>query len=344
MSATAVRTAAAFEAEERRSKELLRDLQSPSPRIFWMDLAASSLIGWGAFVEAVRLPLSAGMIALASVAALTLYRCLCFLHEISHINRSGLRAFETVWNAVVGYPLLMPSFIYVGVHQWHHHTRTYGTIQDPEYLPFGQSSRMTVLFALTSILIPVALLFRFLIVAPFGMLIPTFHSWLVKHASSLTMNFACERECTPEVSRRVLVGSVTALAGWGVAIALAWQGILPWRAFAVWLAVMAVVSFVNTLRTLVAHRYESDGAPLSRAGQLQDSIDIPGDPWTELWAPVGLRYHALHHYFPGIPYHNLPEAHRRLTRALDTDSVYRRVSSASLLHGLANLYRHGSTR
>jgi len=344
MSATAVRTATAFESEERRSRELLRDLQSPSPGIYWIDLGASSLVGWGAFAEAVRLPFSTGMIAWAALAALALYRCLCFLHEISHINRSGLRGFETVWNVLVGFPLLMPSFIYVGVHHWHHHTRTYGTLQDPEYLPFARSSRMTVSFALTSFLIPVALLIRFLILAPVGMLIPPFHAWLVKHASSLTMNFSCARENTPEVSRRVLVGSLIAFAGWSAAIVLATQHILPWRMFAVWLGVMSVVSFVNTLRTLVAHRYESDGAPLSRAGQLQDSIDIPGRAWTELWAPVGLRYHALHHYFPGVPYHNLAEAHRRLTQALGADSVYRRVSSESLLRGLVNLYRHGSFR
>ena len=77
---------------------------------------------------------------------------------------------------------------------------------------------------------------------------------------------------------------------------------------------MVFVSFFNTLRVLGAHEYESDGQPRDRFEQLQDSIDTPGGPWTELWAPVGLRYHALHHYFPGIPYHNLGKAlspHRR---------------------------------
>lgn len=344
MSATAIRTATAFESEDRQSKELLRDLQNPSPRIYWLDLAASSLVGWGAFIEAVRLPLSAGMIAWAALAVLGLYRCLCFMHEISHINRSGLRGFETAWNLLAGFPLLMPSFIYVGIHQWHHHTRTYGTPRDPEYLPFARSSRTTVLFALTSVMIPVVLLIRFLILAPLGMLSPPFHGWLVKHASALTMNFSCQRENTPEVSRRVLVGSAIVLVEWGIAAALAWRGVLPWSVFALWLGVLSVVSFVNTIRTLAAHRYQSDGAPLSRLGQLQDSIDIPGHPWTELWAPVGLRYHALHHYFPGIPYHNLPEAHRRLTQALAPHSVYRSVSSASLLHSLVDLYRHGSAR
>jgi fatty acid desaturase len=342
MSATAVRTATVFEMEERRSKELLRDLQSPSPRIYWIDLAASSLAGWGAFAAAVRLPFSAAAIACAVVAVLALYRCLCFLHEISHINRSGLRGFETLWNVLVGFPLLMPSFVYVGVHQWHHHARTYGTSQDPEYLPFARSSRITVLFALESFLIPAALLIRFLILAPAGLLIPAFHGWLMRHASSLTMNFAYQREDTPELSRRIRRQSAVILAGWAAAAGLCARGILPWRIFAVWFVTLSLVSFVNTLRTLAAHKYESEGVPLTRAGQLQDSIDVPGRPWTELWAPVGLRYHALHHYFPGIPYHNLAKAHRRLTDALAEDSVYRRVSHRSLWRCLANLYLRGS--
>ena len=55
------------------------------------------------------------------------------------------------------------------------------------------------------------------------------------------------------------------------------------------------------------------------AGQYLDSINVPGNLFiTALWAPVGLRYHATHHLFPQMPYHNLGKAHRILVNNLST--------------------------
>jgi fatty acid desaturase len=49
---------------------------------------------------------------------------------------------------------------------------------------------------------------------------------------------------------------------------------------------------------------------------------------------VGLRYHALHHYFPGIPYHNLPAAWKKISVAIPPDAVYHQSRSRGLAYSL----------
>jgi fatty acid desaturase len=323
-------------------RELVRDLHRPNPLIFWTDLIATTTVGWAAFTAAVVLrPFSWPMIGAGVVAVFALYRALCFLHEVSHQSQRSLPGFEAAWNALAGFPLLMPSFVYVGVHQGHHKLSTYGTSQDPEYLPFARNSRMMLLFAAEGFFIPVVLLLRFLVLTPVGFVSHTFQRWLVERLSSLTMNVQYRREATDDLVRRVRRQSTVIFAAWLLVVALAAAGVLPWRLFVIWFVVTGLASFVNTLRTLGAHAYESDGEPRDRVGQLIDSIDTPGRAWTELWAPVGLRYHALHHYFPGIPYHNLATAYSRITGALQVGDHYGRMSSPSLQRSLVTLYKKG---
>lgn len=331
-----------FELEDLRTRELMKGLYRVKPAVYWSDFLITALAGWTGFAMAVILrPFSPGMLLAAAAGVAGLYRGLCFIHEISHQNDRALPHFEEAWNLLMGYPLLMPSFVYTGVHSGHHKPSTYGTSQDPEYLPFGRNSLMTVLFALQSFLIPVALAIRFLLLSIVGFVSSSFQSWLVVHFSSLTMNVAYRREATSELAGRVRRQSAYMLTIWLGFAAMAWANILPWRFFAVWLGVSAAISFINTLRTLGAHAYESAGHPMDREGQLRDSIDTPGALWTELWAPVGLRYHALHHYFPGIPYHNLRKAWRLLSVTLPPDAVFHQARSRGLACSLRNLYVKG---
>ena len=335
----------ALRLDEAHMRLLVRDLHRVSAVTFWTDLLFTATLAWVSFYAAIALrPFSWGMLIATAVAALSLYRALCFMHEISHQNQRTLPHFERVWNWLVGYPLLMPSFMYVGVHNDHHKISTYGTPEDPEYLPFARSRRLTTVFALESLLIPAALAARFLVLAPIAFMSQRFQKWLVIHASSLTINLRYERTAAPSLINRVQTQSAGILLVWGTAAGLMISAFLPWRALVVWYIVCAAASFVNTMRTLGAHAYESSGEPLDRTGQLLDSIDTPGKFWTELWAPVGLRYHALHHYFPGIPYHNLPEAYRRLISTIPISASYRKMSSRSLLHSLHNLYNKGRNR
>ena len=87
-------------------------------------------------------------------------------------------------------------------------------------------------------------------------------------------------------------------------------------------------------RTLAAHRYDNEADELSMNEQLLDSCTIapsslPGrvaghvaTGVRSLVAPVGLRYHALHHWIPSLPYHNLARAHRLLLSTLGADTPY----------------------
>jgi fatty acid desaturase len=79
---------------------------------------------------------------------------------------------------------------------------------------------------------------------------------------------------------------------------------------------------------------------MSLPEQVADSINITGQTWlTVLMFPVGLRYHALHHLFPFLPYHNLGKAHRRLMAQLPADSPYRLVNHRSYFGAVATLWR-----
>ena len=321
---------------------LVKDLHRPRPAIFWADLLLSALAGWGGFgIALFARPFSPIMWLGCGIAAMALYRGLCFVHEISHMRRSHLRGFETAWNLLFGVPLLMPSFVYVGVHSSHHSLATYGTDQDPEYLRFARSHWMTIVFAAHSVLIPFALLTRFLVFAPAGWLSPRLHRWLVMHASSLSMNTLYRREYSASLSRSIRRWEIVTLLIWLTAAAAAGRYGLGWKVLAVWCGVCACAALCNALRALGAHRYESTGMALDRAAQLADSIDTPGAAWTELWAPVGLRYHALHHYFPGIPYHNLGTAYRRLVSSLPSEAAYQGPASPSLPWSLRRLYQNG---
>ena len=336
----AVASPGAFQAADLEARRLLSDLHTPRPAIFWTDLMLSAAVGWGAFAACVASrSFSWPAIAAGVVAAFALYRCMCFVHEISHLRQAALRGFETTWNLIAGAPMLMPSFVYAGMHQNHHKLSTYGTNQDPEYLPFWGRPLMIAFFLLESLLLPVLLVVRFVLLAPFSLAFVPVRRWLAARASSLAINPRYRREVSAALLSKMARWEAVSLALWSVLLASAAFGKLPWRFFALWYVVTASASLVNTIRTLGAHRYASDGRPIEREGQLADSIDTPGAFWTELWAPVGLRYHALHHYFPGVPYHNLKAAYQRLIQALPQEARYRQSTSSSLPHSLDELWR-----
>ncbi|HEU4821524.1 MAG TPA: fatty acid desaturase [Qipengyuania sp.] len=316
----------------RAARDLTKDLSEARGSIYWSDMAGSALLGYSALAGAILVsnPLLAALSALVSILAL--YRALMFIHELTHIHRDALPGFRFGWNLLVGIPLLTPSFMYEGVHTLHHKRTQYGTVEDPEYLPLALMKPWSLpLFVVIALLAPAALLFRFTVLVPLGVVLPPLRKAVWERASSLSINPAFRRrppegEMKPRVFWQELGGMVWA---WTL---LASTQFLGWRPFLIALAVMSVVAVLNQLRTLVAHLWENEGEAMSVTAQFLDTVNVPPPGRiAEIWAPVGLRYHALHHLMPSMPYHALPEAHRRLVAELGIDSRYHEANHPGML-------------
>ena len=112
-------------------------------------------------------------VAAGLVAVLALYRAGSFIHELTHIKKGAVKGFRFAWNLIVGVPLLVPSFMYEGVHNQHHAKRYYGTVDDPEYLPLALMQPWTLpVFLIAAALAPIGMLIRFGILAPLSLLSP----------------------------------------------------------------------------------------------------------------------------------------------------------------------------
>lgn len=317
----------------RAAAEVARDLHRPRPTIYWADMLASASLGYAALAGAMLAPTLGWVVLAGVVAVLALYRAASFIHEISHLKHSSVPGFRLGWNALVGVPLMAPSFLYEGVHNLHHARTRYGTVEDPEYLPLALMKPHSLpLFVLVAALAPIGLLFRFAVLAPLSLLVPGLRRVVVARYSGLVINPAFRRRPAEGEMRRNWAWQEAAASVWtiGLLVAVA-AGVLPLHDLVVFLLVISGIMILNQVRTLVAHLWENEGEAMTVTAQYLDSVNVPPPALLPaLWAPVGLRYHALHHLLPSVPYHNLGEAHRRLTRLVEPGSPYHKASYAGL--------------
>ena len=324
----------------RAAVELTRDISAARPELYWPDMLASAAVGYAALAGAiVAQPLWLAVVC-GVVAALALYRAMLFIHELTHIHKDALPGFRFAWNLLVGIPLLTPSFMYEGVHTLHHARTRYGTVEDPEYLPLALMKPWSMpSFILIAAMLPFALVLRFAVLVPLGVIVPPLRRLVWQRFSALSIN--------PQFRRRPPEGKFARMVFWQELGGSVWAiGLIAaslaygWRPLLIALCVIAGAAVLNQIRTLVAHLWQNEGDPMTVTAQYLDSVNVPPPAMlAPLWAPVGLRYHALHHLLPSMPYHSLGEAHRRLAAHLGEESTYRQANYPSLTGLVVRLTR-----
>jgi fatty acid desaturase len=330
----------------RGAHALVHDLLEPAPVRYWADFLVTVAIAYAAFATLLSADAAALRMGALGVGALAAYRAVVFTHEIAHRPAGTFGAFTVAWNALCGIPFWMPSFLY-GDHKAHHARGAYGTAADPEYLALAVHPRArSLVFLSLALVYPILGPLRFLLLTPLALVARPLDRLVYTRASSLyNMN---------ERYRRVYDGHARSASRWLQEVAAS-----GWAWVAVWLVVSGRASpgvvgqaygvfllwmLVNQVRTLAAHRYANHGgAPLSHLDQVRDTNTFSRGAWlADLWAPVGMRYHALHHLMPALPYHAMAAAHHRLMTELPPASPYRATLRRSLWDALASTWRAGS--
>jgi len=329
------------------ARALVHDLFMPDPLWFWSDFFLTAIVGYGAAALYLLNPAVSflGLLGFV-VAGFALFRVGTFIHEIVHLRRGTLPGFVAAWNIAIGIPLMTPSYFYDN-HNDHHSRKHYGTPQDGEYMPLAHSPRRAiVLYFLQVPLIPILAVIRFVLIVPLTWLSPRLRRWVDLNASSYISNPHYRRLAdTPPPDRIWRLAEFAVFAFHATLLVLLIADVLPWILLLKLYVLACFGILLNWLRNLAGHSFASRGAPMSHVAQFEDSITVLGNPvLTELMFPLGLRYHALHHLFPAMPYHQLGIAHRRLLAKLTPTSreAYERTFRPGLTPVLINLWRSAS--
>jgi fatty acid desaturase len=299
------------------------------PWRYWLDFTISLALAYSA--SSIFLLASFGswqQLLAYPFAVFWLYRLGSLIHEVAHLPQHEMRVFKVVWNLAVGVMTLAPSPFFTRHHRDHHSQSIYGTPQDPEYIVnvFRPGSFLSLAaYVLLVVVFPLVVFLRFLL-TPLTYVHPSVRRWVLVHASALTMNWRYERRPIRHSDRALVMIEWLCWIRASAMLAVVILGATSWTRLPLLYSLAIGVLTLNQLRLLADHHFGSSGLHLSLPEHIRDSCNYTGNDFlTRLLFPFSIRYHALHHLFPSLPYHNLSAAHVRLLEKLPPQSPYREL-------------------
>lgn len=308
----------------------------PNPLIFWADFLASSTAGYALTYWASTFPLfSLPHIGVVFLAAICMFRACMFMHEAVHAGRQ-IPGFTTAFNLYFAFVNKLPLYIY-DVHRAHHLQELYGTEQDSEYDLIKRDLPNLLIPIVVTLLQPALMIVRFGVVPWFLPFIgERARNTIYQRASTFALNRNYRRPLPDAAERRKWYWQDAACAFYHlVFVVLCIAGVLSWNLLLAWYEVAVIAMLANYYRVMSSHAYLTGFSPTTRKQQILDSLTVTGSPWLWWLFPVGLRYHALHHMMPHVPYHHMAKVHRILLTRLPDDHPYR----TTIVDGFLQAYR-----
>jgi len=297
-----------------------------NPLRYWADFLLALTLAYTSAAIYLMAPLGSWpQIVAFPFAVFWLYRLGSLVHEVCHLGHHEMRAFKVAWNLLVGVMTLTPSPFFTRHHRDHHSQRMYGTPEDPEYVANvleGGNWRSALAYSLYMLVFPLLVFLRFLL-APLSFLHPRLRQLVLERASSLTLNLHYRRKITTFDRSAITAVELLCFVRAAFILFSVYAGIAqPSRIPLLYL--LGLTTFVmNQMRQLADHHFAGDGAAVDVESHILDSCNFTGrDPLTWLFFPFSIRFHALHHLFPSMPYHHLQGAHEHLVKSLPADSPY----------------------
>lgn len=325
---------------------LTRDLVALDLKRFWTDLILAALVAWGFLYMALLSP-NGGFVQIAALAIATLafFRGANFVHDISH-SQGELESFKLAYNILFGYFLRVPAYL-GDSHLDHHSAAKFGTKLDPEYESWGQRHELNVFRPLiASFISPFLLMFRMVfITCAYLVRGVRLQEKVFLRLSSIIMNVSYSRANFTEEQLEDMMESDVFCLLFALVSFLIWSSFDFSRAgFLGYYGILVISNVLFSFRALGNHRYDSKFEKKGPGAQFLDSVSIVGNNsilsklLIPLWAPLHSNFHSIHHLLPHMPYHAMPEIHRRLMAHPKWSEIYSITTETSLCSSLSKLY------